>query len=164
MDIRQLKRKTVVSSASADNVTLTENVANVRTKIFELLVKQGQIVELVNQTDTRNGVKTGLAAVIDLHTATSEISRGSRLFIAVEGPSAEFETFVRRFPYAPYFDLSTSDMRSEDFKGRLAEALDLNTRGIRLREGAKLQLFLESPDVVKWDSSYVEFPINEENL
>jgi hypothetical protein len=127
-------------------------------------VQSGQIIELENRTDTRNGVKVGLAAVIDLHSASGEISRGSRVFLSVQGPGAEFESFIRRFPYAPYFDLSTGEMRSEDFKGRLAEALDLNGPGIRLKEGAKLQLHLESPDVVDWTKSYIEFPVNEENL
>ena len=165
-NIRQSLRTDVFSSESnTEIVTKTQNVQNVRTKIIEFKIQRGQVVRVQNQTSTIKGVKRGVALIFDPRKSDNNpISRSSRLYISVEGPGAEFEKFVRRVPIAPWLQLSLESQSDENFKARLCEALDLNVDEIVLREGTLIQFQLLSPDVISWTNSYLELPINIENI
>ncbi len=163
--MNQLRRSDTISSeSSTEIVTKTVNTANVRSKIFEAVVQRGQVVIVENRTLTKAGVKQGVALVFDPRKSDgSSIARSSRVYLSVQKAGGEFETFIRRVPVAPYTQMSLNDQRSEDFKARLAEAFDINTDGLRLLEGTKIQFQLESSEVIDWSQSYLELPVAIEN-
>lgn len=143
------------------------NTANVLEgeEALRFTAQRGQKIFIPNKTRTRNGIVRGLHVIMDLRTAANAvISRNSKVHVYVKRSGRELGEPVRSLPYAIWYDLSTADQRNEDFRGRLAEACDLNEeRGLVLNEDDALVFKVESADVVDWTKSYVELVVGEVN-
>ncbi|GEM45311.1 hypothetical protein [Deinococcus cellulosilyticus] len=157
--------KTISSQSESSIVTLTSNVANVRTPIFEVLVPRGVVYLLANQNRVRDSLLRGMLMLADLNvTAGTRISGATTLSIAVQGPSDESEKIVRTVPYSPWRDLPIVNQRNDDYKTNIISALDLGEdTGFKLPEAYKLMILAKGPDVIDWTKSYLEIPLFEVN-
>lgn len=155
---------TISSESDSSIVTLTQNIANVRTEIFRAKVPKGATWTIPNVTELRNGIQKGVHFIVELkNNANNKVPGGSKFVAGVEGPADEFETNLRAFPYGPWRQLSTDQQRNDDFKAQLVQAADLNVPGITLREGECLVISLKSSEVIDWTKSYFEIVAQELN-
>ncbi|GGJ56579.1 hypothetical protein [Deinococcus roseus] len=155
---------TISSENSSDVVTLTANIANVRTEIFRYKVPKGSTITIPNATELKNGIAKGVHFITELKdVSNNKIPGGSKLVFGVLGPADEFETNLRALPYSPWRQLSTDQQRNDDYKTQLVAAADLNVPGITLREGEMLVISLISTTAINWNNSYFEIMAQELN-
>ncbi|WP_034343998.1 hypothetical protein [Deinococcus misasensis] len=157
-------RKVISSSSPSSIITKTANAANIRTKIVKVVVPKGATYLLANATPVRGQLMRGVHIILDLRdSANNKVSGSTIVSVAVKSQAAEFEKFLRSWPYTIWRDLSTSEQRNEDYIGTLVSQTDLNMDGIALLEGHELQIHAEGPDVIDWTKSTFEIAFEEMN-
>lgn len=160
-----MRNTSITSQSSKEIVTLTQNVTNVATPVMKVSTPRGATYRLHNTTAVRGGLVSGTYLILDLCDSSGDrISGASRVLIASRGPASEFPTFHRALPYSIWRDLTTTQQRNEDYKATLVSQSDLNVgAGIEVPEGHELQIFLESPQIIDWEKSFVQFDVEEVN-
>lgn len=154
-----------ITNQSADMVTVAANTANVRSPIATIKAKPGQYLLVPNKTRVKGQVVRGFHFILKLKNAAgTEISTGAQVFLARQTPSMEAPEYIRRLSYSIWRDLDTATQRSDDYKGGIAQSVDLNRdKPIALEPDHTLALELNAPEVVDWTKSYFELVVGEVN-
>lgn len=154
-----------ITSQSTDMVTLAANTAGVRSPIATIKAKLGQYLLIPNKTRVKGVVIRGFHFVMKLKNAAgTEISSGAKLFLARQTPSMEAPEYIRRVTYNIWRDLDTATQRNDDYKGGIAQSVDLNReKPIVLEPDHLFILELDAPEVVDWSKSYFEIVAGEVN-
>jgi hypothetical protein len=160
-----MRKTTITSDSNPTVVSRTANVVGTPTPIFTLTVPRGATYRLHNQNMVRGEPVRGTYFIFDLRDNTGQpITGASRVVVASRTPADEFPKFHRALPYSIFRDLSTAQQRNEDYKATIIGQSDLNTGpGIEIPEAAQLMLYLDSPQVIDWTKSFVQFDVEELN-
>jgi hypothetical protein len=75
-----------------------------------------------------------------------QIPANSYIYIAKTRPGDDFPTFIRKIPYAGYFDLDETEQRDVRFTASTIH--DLGVMGIENAESHKLEFYIESTATV----------------
>lgn len=161
----QPRGKSLSSQSEASIVTLTQNVANVRTPIAKFTTPRAVMYLIANANQLKDGMVRGTLALLDLNKADgNRISGASKISVAVRGPADETERVLRTVPYSTWRDIPLLQQRNEDYKRSIIEGLDLGIDpGIKLPEAYELIIMVDGPDQVDWTKSYIEIPAFEAN-
>jgi hypothetical protein len=122
----------------SENVTRFSNVANQKTKLLSYTAPDGVSVDISNPFQL-------MTKLVD--AAGVQIPANSVLYIAKRTRGDDWENYGSKVLYAPYYDTSEAQQRNAQFLQNTYHPLsgyDL----IRLTEGDRLEIYIESPVVV----------------
>lgn len=159
-----MKSTTISNNSAPEIVALFQNVPGVATPIMRVTVPDGANYTLPNTTTVQGAVVSGALIVNNLVNSSGERIREGRLLIGYEHSNGEFPVQLRAIPIGAYADLTTAQQRNAQFRGYMAQATDLNCGPyLTLQAKAKLLISLESPEVVDWTKSTLDFTVEEGN-
>lgn len=163
-----MRPKIISNNSNPAIVALTANVTAAEgtpTPIMTVTVPDGTAYAWMNASSVRGKAEAGAHVITDLRKSDgTKISPASRVVFAVQGVQDELPRFIRAIPYGVWYDMTTTQQRSDDYKYGIVSALNLNVPvGIDLQPKDKLLIMLDGPDAVDWGKSTLELIVQERN-
>lgn len=141
---------------NSEEVTLFTPVANYRSPVLKMKTPVG----------TAYGMENPFQLIAKLYTSGGvQIPANSNLFVALKTPRQDYERYLRKIPYAAYYDLSEGNQRDVRFNNSTLHVLDVSDSMVRVPEDFEIQFWLESSVVADLThaNTRFEFSVLEDN-
>lgn len=134
---------------NSQEVTRFVSVANVRSKLLEVLTPEGTTYTFANPFYL-------VAKLVD--AAGAQIPPNAKLFITKLRPAESWETIFAEIPYANYYDLTESQQRSAEYAASILNQCEFDS--VVNPQGHKLVVYIEAPVAVDLNRPETRFQIN----